>query len=202
MKNLLLLFMTSLMIISCNSQTDLDSLKFGDNVLTIIKDIKGIEKTREIDYGLLSYETQELENFKFGDVAISKFKIPDSYDYGSNKLSMHVDQYDSNKYLGTTLEITNIEESKKILMYLEQKYGKPEKRYQAGDNNGKAYLWDIEPLKKTILVTQVTEYTRKNNTYLYTRIVIVKEGIRLENTDDVKFPTITDQIKYLHPKLK
>jgi hypothetical protein len=202
MNKLILLFTAILMITSCSSQTDIDTLKFGDNVLTIIKDIEDIEKTRETDYGLLSYETQELQNFKFGNVSISKFKIPDSYDYGSNKLSIHIDQYDSNKYLGTTLEITNIEESKKILMYLEQKYGKPEKRYQAGDNNGKAYLWNIESLKKTILVTQVIEYTRKDNTYLSTRIVIVKEGIRLENTDDVKFPTITDQIKYLHPKLK
>lgn len=202
MKKVITLFMISLLITSCNSQTDIDTLKFGDNVLTVIKDIKDIEKTRETDYGLLSYETQELQNFKFGNVSISKFKIPDSYDYGNNKLSIHVDKYDSNKYLGTTLEITNIEESKKILMYLEQKYGKPERRYQAGDNNGKAYLWNIGTLKKTILLTQITEYTRKNNPYLYTRIVIVKEGVRLENTNDAKFPTITDHINYLHPKLK
>ncbi|KAF2332802.1 hypothetical protein [Flavobacterium nitrogenifigens] len=201
MKKLLLLIICSINV-SCNSQTDLDAIKFDDNVINIIKDIKDVEKTRETNFGLLSYETNELQNFKFGNTSISKYKVPESYEYGNNRLDIHVDQYNSNKYIGITLEITNLEESNKILEYLEQKYGKPEKRYQAGDNNGKAYLWDIKPLKKVILVTQVTEYTRKDKSYLSTRIVVAKKGIRLENSDDSKFPTITDQIQYLHPKLK
>jgi hypothetical protein len=202
MKKTMLLGLISLVITSCNSQTDLDELKFETNVLEIMKDIKDVEKTRETDYGLLSYETEELQNFKFGDVSLSKYAVPDAYDYGSNRLDIHVDQYDSNKYLGATLEIANADEAKKILMYLEQKYGKPEKRYQAGDTKGKAYLWEIKSLKKVILVTQVTEQTRKHNTYLSTRVVIAKEGVRLGNTDDVKFSTIIEQINYLHPKLR
>lgn len=190
------------MITACNSQTDLDELKFDVNVLGIVKDIKDVEKTRETDYGLLSYETVELQNFKFGDVAFSKYSVPDGYDYGNNRLDIHVDQYDSNKYLGATLEITNTDEAKELLIYLGKKYGKPDMRYQAGDDKGKAYLWEIKSLKKVILVTQVTEQTRKHNAYLSTHVVIVKEGVRLENTDDVKFATIIEQINYLHPKLK
>ena len=192
--------MLSLMTTSCNSQTDLDELKFDSNVLGIVKDIKDIEKTRETDYGLLSYETEELQNFKFGDVSFSKYCVPDGYAYGSNSLDIHVDSYDSNNFLGITLNITNKEEVQKLLNYLKKKYGNPENRDTGG--NGFAFLWQSDQSKQWIFFFQKEENTRKNNIYLSTRVVVLKQGTRVENAADSKVFTILESFNLSYPKIK
>lgn len=200
MKNLLLLFMISTMITSCNSQTDLETLKYDRDISLLLKDVKSTEKIKDAYNSLLSYETEDLQNFKFGDVSFTKYSIPDGYAYGSNSLDIHVDSYDSNNFLGITLNITNKEEAQKLLNYLKKKYGNPENRDT--DGNGLAFLWQCDQSKQWIFFFQKKENTRKNNIYLSTRVVVLKQGTRVENSNDPKVFTVLDLFNYMNPKIK
>jgi hypothetical protein len=65
MKNLILLF-SFLAIVSCNGQTDLETLKFDEKVPGNI--VKG-EKETEANYGLLAYKQADVQNYKLGTVS-------------------------------------------------------------------------------------------------------------------------------------
>ncbi len=124
---------------SCSQNIDLESLRNDGNISEIVKENKNLVRDRDVTYGLLSYRTIDLKNFNFGSVYFSKYKFPNSYDADYNDLSIHIDDYKNNNFLGFTIEIVNQEESKKLLEYLTNKYGKPESHY-AG-NHDKAFVW-------------------------------------------------------------
>ena len=80
MKQLFLLFISSLIFTSCNSQTNLETLKFDKSIPEDIKKIKDVEKDDNGTYGLKSYRTTQLDYFKFGEVFFSKYIVPNGYD--------------------------------------------------------------------------------------------------------------------------
>jgi hypothetical protein len=192
--------MISSMIASCNSQTDLETLKYNESIIEIIKDTKETEKNQDAIYGLKSYTTEELQNFKFGDVSLSKYSVPDGYAYGTSNLYIHIDNYESSKYLGFSLCLTKEEEEKRLLMYLKKKYGNPEKRDTGG--NGISLFWNVKQSNQWIFLSQNKENTRKNNEYLSTTITIVKQGTRVENSNDSKVFTILESFNMAYPSIK
>lgn len=200
MRRLVLLFMITTVITSCNSQTDLETLKYNESVLEIIKNTKEIEKDQDAIYGLKSYRTEELQNFKFGDVSLSKYSVPDGYAYGTCNLYIHIDNYEVSKYLGFTLNITKEEEEKRLLMYLKKKYGNPENRNTGG--NGISLFWNVKQSDQWIFLSQNKENTRKDNEYLCTTITIVKQGTRIENLNDPKVFTILESFNMAYPSIK
>ena len=188
------------MTLSCNSQTDLEVIKSDNNISTLVKNIPTSEKRLDELYGLMSYQTEDLQNFKFGEINFSKFKIPNGYAYGTNDLYLHVDNYTSNLFLGFTLNIVKEDESKKLLDYLKKAYGKPEVRETGG--NGTSLFWNVTKSKQWIFLTQTKERTRKHDVYLSTKVIVVKQGTRIENSKDTKIFTILDNFSMSYPKTK
>lgn len=199
MKKLFFLFMISSMITSCNSQTDLETLKYNESILEIIKNTKEIGKDQDVIYGLKSYRTDNLQDFKFGDVSFSKYVMPNAYNADYNDLYIHVDNYEKNNFIGFTLELVNKEEGEKLFLYLKEKYGNPEFRQpREGYKNQKgegSYIWDNSNLNYWILLSQTPRLKRDDNTFIYSRCVFIKKGIRVENSMDNKFFTVLESFK-------
>ncbi len=198
MKNLLFLIIIITVISSCTSQTDLETLKFDKEIPEIIKTINDLEKDTDAIYGLKSFSTDELQNFRFGDSFFSKDSVPNGYAYSKNYIYIHVDNFNENKYLGFSLNLVNENETIALLKYIKKKFGNPEERDTGG--NGIALFWQVEKPKQWIFLKQYKESNREDKTYLNTTITIVKQGIRVENTTDPKLFTILESFTLSNPK--
>ncbi|ROH90448.1 hypothetical protein EGI15_17450 [Chryseobacterium cucumeris] len=194
MKNLILLF-SFLAIVSCNGQTDLESLKFDEKVSDNIT--KG-EKETEANYGLLSYKQADVKNYKLGTVSFSEYTVPKGYDYSNNNLALFVNSYQNNQYLGFILNLAKEDEGKKLIDYLTKIYGNPEKR--STDKTGAAYFWDASAKNKWIFLTQTQELTQDNTKYTNTKLIVVKKGTRVENSSDAGTFSILDSFTLAYPK--
>lgn len=194
MKNLILLF-SFLAIVSCNGQTDLESLKFDEKVSDNIT--KG-EKETEANYGLLSYKQADVKNYKLGTVSFSEYTVPKGYDYSNNNLALFVNSYQNNQYLGFILNLAKEDEWKKLIDYLTKTYGNPEKR--STDKTGAAYFWDASAKNKWIFLTQTQELTQDNTKYTNTKLIVVKKGTRVENSSDAGTFSILDSFTLAYPK--
>ncbi|MEN5306615.1 hypothetical protein ABE425_03810 [Chryseobacterium cucumeris] len=194
MKNLILLF-SFLAIVSCNGQTDLESLKFDEKVSDNIT--KG-EKETEANYGLLSYKQADVKNYKLGTVSFSEYTVPKGYDYSNNNLALFVNSYQNNQYLGFILNLAKEDEGKKLIDYLTKTYGNPEKR--STDKTGAAYFWDASAKNKWIFLTQTQELTQDNTKYTNTKLIVVKKGTRVENSSDAGTFSILDSFTLAYPK--
>jgi hypothetical protein len=190
--------MATILIPSCNSQTDLENLVNDEDISKIIKDFKQIEEVTEPNYGLLSYETKDIQNFKFGNITFSNYSVKDGYDYGSNSINICVENYESKKYLGSILNIVKEDEAKKLLAYLEKKHGNSEKRETGG--NGIALFWEVKQSNQWIFLLQDTEHTREHIPYLSTKVIFVKQGVRIENSKDSNVFSILDNFNLAYPK--
>ncbi|PAM92668.1 hypothetical protein B4N84_21270 [Flavobacterium sp. IR1] len=200
MKKTFFLLTLSLLIISCTTTSiDLETLKFDKPIPEEIKGIKDIQKDDNGAYGLLSYKTESLQNFKFGDVSFSKYNVPNGYDDAYNEIYVHVDNFNQNKYLGFTISITNDNESKALLNYLKKKLGKGEERV-TGLKNGIALVWEVKESNQWVLLVQNTANARDNKKYLETELTIVKQGTRVQNSKDLKWLTILESFKGTHSK--
>lgn len=198
MKKILLLLTISTTITSCNSQIDLETLKFDEQIPESIKKIKGIVKDTDAIYGLKSYRTDELQNYKFRNVSFSKYSFPNGYDDAYSEIYVHVNDFDQNKYLGFSISITKEQEGTALLNSLKNKFGKPEERDTEG--NGIALFWEVENPKQWIFLKQYKKNTRNDKTYLNTDITIIKQGVRVENTTNTKLFTILESFTLSNPK--
>lgn len=194
MKNLILLF-SFLAIVSCNGQTDLESLKFDEKLPDNI--LKG-EKDTEANYGLLSYKQAKVNNYKLGTASFSEYAVPKGYDYSNNNLALFVNSYQNNQYLGFILNLAKENEGKKLIDYLTKTYGNPEKR--STDKTGAAYFWDASAKNKWIFLTQTQELTQDNTKYTNTKLIVVKKGTRVENSSDAGTFSILDSFTLAYPK--
>ena len=185
-------------MVSCNSQIDLEKLNYDENVLVKLKDSKEIQKDQDAIYGLLSYKTDELEGFKFGEVSFSKYSMENGYDADYNDLQLYVDDYKTNKFLGFTIELVNQEECKKLTDYLKKKYGNPE--LHESSYSPEAYVWNNENLNQLILINHENRETRDGKKFLFLRCTIIKKGVRVENSSDSNVFTILDSFNLAHPK--
>lgn len=164
MKKLLLQLTICSLIVSCNSKTYIETLKFNSDISSVIKDTTQFKKDKNIDYGLVAYETEDIENFKYGNVDFSNITIKDNsknslIKYTSN-LSFYVDNFKSNKLSGIVIKIENESEGKKILTFIKTKLGKPllESVYNKDDHVQSSYLWNNINNNTIIYIKQQTEY--------------------------------------------
>jgi len=194
MKNLILLF-SFLAIVSCNGQTDLESLKFDEKLPD--NSLKG-EKDTEANYGLLSYKQANINNYKLGTASFSEYTVPKGYEYSNNNLALFVNSYQNNQYLGFVLNLAKEDEGKKLIDYLTKTYGNPEKR--STDKTGAAYFWDASAKNKWLFLTQTQELTQSNTKYTNTKLIVVKKGTRVENSSDAGTFSILDSFTLAYPK--
>ncbi|MFC3158875.1 hypothetical protein SAMN05443633_10756 [Chryseobacterium arachidis] len=195
MRNLILL-LSFLAIVSCNGQTDLETFKFDEKVPeNIVK--KGVQET-EANYGLLSYKQEAVQNFKVGTVGLSDYSVPKGYDYSNNNLAVFVNNYQANNYLGFILNVVKEDEGKKIIDYLTKTYGKPESRET--DKGNLAYFWEVSSKNKWIFLLQTQESAQDDNKYRNTKLIILKKGIRVDNSTDTSVFSILDSFNLAYPK--
>jgi hypothetical protein len=188
MKNLLLLFMISTMVTSCNSQTDLETLKFDTDVSSIIKvnDTTKFKKDKTVRYGLVAYTTDDIDNFRYANVDFSKLSIKDDAKNSlityTSDLSIYVDNFKSNKLSGIIIKIENENEGKSLLNYMKTKLGKPLMKNIDNEDNHleSSYLWDDEKRNQLVYVTQYTKYfSGEKNRFISTEVSILKRGMKL-----------------------
>ena len=67
-----------------NQKIDLENLKFDTTVSEIVKSNKNLVKHQDTYYGLMSYRTNDLKDFTFGNVLFSKYEFPNGYDTDYN----------------------------------------------------------------------------------------------------------------------
>lgn len=188
MKNLLLLFMISTMITSCNSQTDLETLKFATDVSSIIKvkDTTKFKKDKTVRYGLVAYTTDDIDNFRYANVDFSNLSIKDDAKNSlityTSDLSIYVDNFKSNKLSGLIIKIEKESEGKVLLNYMKTKLGKPllENIYNKDNHVQSSYLWDDKKGNQLVYVTQDTKYfSGEKNKFISTEVTILKRGMKL-----------------------
>ncbi|TWP29896.1 hypothetical protein ETU09_02630 [Apibacter muscae] len=197
MKKLLSLLFCIFLMVSCQSQIDLEGLTPGEDISTLAKNLKETREDREPNYGLLGYRTENLDQYKFGEVSFSKYELPDGNvaDYSDSYL--FVDNFKKNRYLGFRLLLVNEKEGNQLLDYLRKQYGEPE--VHEGSGKDKAYVWYVKD--QWILFNQ--KYGRKNQkgeNFTSTYCMFVKQGTRVENSTDPKVFTILESFNMAYPK--
>lgn len=180
--------MISSIITSCNSQTDLESLKFDTDVSSIIKvkDTTKFKKDKTLRYGLVAYTTDDIDNFKYGNINFSNLLIKDDAKNSlityTSDLSFYVDNFNSNKLSGIIIKIENESEGKILLNYMKTKLGKPLLKNIDNEDNHleSSYLWDDKKENQLVYATQYTKYfSGKKNRFISTEVSILKRGMKL-----------------------
>jgi hypothetical protein len=194
MKKVFILLFMCTTFISCNSQTDLETLKFDKPIPEDIKKIKDVEKDDNGTYGLKSYRTIELDHFKFGEISFSKYAVPNGYDDAYSEIYVHVDNFEQNNYLGFSISLANDQEGTALLNYLKKKLGKAEERTN-GLDKGITFVWELKESKQWVLLEQNTKNTRDRKKYVRTEVTIVKQGTRMLNSKNPEWLTILENFK-------
>lgn len=203
MKNLILLFTITLMITSCNSQTDLEKIKLDTNVSSIVKDSTKFEKENDVIFPFISYETNKVNNYSFGKLSFTNYRIEDTdknslINYES-RISFFVDNYESNKLLGFAIRIEKEDEGNDLFIYVKNKLGKPLKQnvYNKDNHVQSSYLWDDKARNQLIYIKQNTEYfSNEKNKFISTELAVFKRGLKLnpdEGTDSQKIKKLLDE---------
>ncbi len=121
------LLMLALVILttSCNSQVDIETLKFNSDISNTI-DIQNMEKESEPNFGQSTYKTYNLNNFKYDDIILNDYILEDKAENSLIKyrssLSFLVDNFNSNKLTGFIIEIQKEDEGNKLLEYFKTNY--------------------------------------------------------------------------------
>ncbi|KFF13192.1 hypothetical protein [Flavobacterium hydatis] len=190
MKQLILLVTISLLITSCNSQTDLETMKYNQDITEYIDD--SFSEDNNIITGQKAYISEDVQKFKYGSTKFNNYTHTDDLIKDSNSLSFFVDSYDKNKYLGFQLDIWEIEKSNELLNYLMQKYGKPLKKYEykgKGDYLDKKYLWESVSTDEIVFVNihnenRINSSTKQKYISSQSEFIIIKRGLILKPSEE------------------
>jgi hypothetical protein len=185
MKKILLLLI-GLIITSCNSQTDLETLKFDTDVSLRVKDTTMFQKGNDIIFPFLSYETHKIKNYSYGKLNFTNYRIKDKAKNSliayESSLSFFVDNYKSNKLLGFAIRIEKEDEGHNLLNFIKNKLGKPLKQniYDKDNFIQSSYLWDDKKRNQLVYISQNTNYfSGEKNRFLSTELAIFKREIKL-----------------------
>ncbi|TWP31045.1 hypothetical protein ETU08_03290 [Apibacter muscae] len=197
MKKLLSFLFCIFLMVSCQSQIDLEGLTPGEDISTLAKNLKETREDREPNYGLLGYRTENLDQYKFGEVSFSKYELPEGHLLDYSRSYLFVDNFKKNRYLGFRLTLVNEKEGNQLLDYLRKQYGEPE--VHEASNNGQAYVWYVKD--QWILFSQDhISIDKKGNPFLTTNLIVVKQGTRVVNSTDPKVFTILESFNMAYPK--
>lgn len=190
MKQLILLFIISLLIASCNSQTDLETIKYNQDITEYIDD--SFSKDNNIITSQKAYISEDVEKFKYGSIKFDNYTHTDDLIKDSNSISFFVDSYDKNKYLGFQLDLWEMEKSNELLGYLMRKYGKPLKKYEykgKGDYLDKKYLWESVFTDEIVFVdihneNRINSSTKEKYVSSQSEFIIIKRGLILKPSEE------------------
>lgn len=202
MKYLFLLSVISLLITSCNNQTDLETLKFNSDISSIINNTTEFEKEKNAEYGLVAYITEDIKKFSYGNVDLSNKTIKDNaknslIKYSSN-LTIYVDDFKSNKLSGIKIHNENEAEGQNLLKHIKLKLGKPllENIYNKENHVQSSYLWDDKKNNQIIYITQQTEYyNNSKDRFISTDINILKKELKMVPNSGTNPETIKELLK-------
>jgi len=192
MNKLIGIILIGCLVVSCSSRTDLEALKFDEDISKVIEGHKEFRKNLVGSHGLKGYSSTKLDGFKIGSAKISSYEVPNGNVSDHSDLWIYIDNYNAKKFLGYRYSSADEEESKKILDYLKSKY----KGYKTNINkvHGDFYFWDLPASNKWIFVDQ---YDSVN--HIQTNFTIVKRGLRVENSSNKCVFSIYDVYKMMYP---
>lgn len=166
------------------------NIKIDTNISSTLENTK-FEKDKNIDFSLVAYITEDIENFKYGNVNFSNLTIKDDSKNSLIKyissLSIYVDSFKSNKLSGLKFEIKNESEGKSFLKYIKTKLGKPllENIYDKDNQVQSGYLWDDKKNNQVVYISQQTEYYNDpEEKFVSTDVTILKKGLKMIPSPD------------------
>lgn len=177
-------------LISCRqNQIKLDELKINQNIAQI-----GVGLRQDADpiYGFNSYFTDELDKFKIFGVQLSKYRYPNNVMSDYSNIYLYVDNFKNNNFLGLRLNLVKDKESNEIIKAISNLYGQP--LYKKIDSNDDAKVWYDKKEKKHIFLI----IDKQTENFKGFELIIAKDDIRIENSNDPKTNKLFDQIKMLY----
>ncbi|MDH7464197.1 hypothetical protein QEG73_23065 [Chitinophagaceae bacterium 26-R-25] len=188
------LFLGLFMMASCKGQTDLYKLKVDEKISF---DTSKLQKRSDPVYGLKGYRTDDLSLFKIENILLQKYEVPNGNAADYSRLYVLVNNYEDNKFLGFIVSSVNEEEQDKILKFLKNKYKSP--KLSSKDEYSLAMAWFDGDENKWILLEQDSYGILQNGKrFNAMKVVVVKQGTRVENSNDETVFTILDSFKMSH----
>ena len=193
------LLMMGMVILSCKSPTttDLLSLKFDSDISGLVLRDKTLKKDYDPNLGITSFSTNKIDGYAIGNVTLNTYSYPNANLADHSNLSLLVSAKNKSNFLGFIYSSVNQDETKAIIEYLKKTYP----TYQQSDTkgNGESFFWDIPKLNGWIFTYQGISKDKDNNSFFNTNFILVKRGIRMENSADTKVQTILDYYKMMYP---
>lgn len=154
----------TLFFTSCKTQEiDLADLKYTENYKDLFKDKKTFTEPYDVAAKLPIAYTYETNGFIFGKVNIpenTENEVP------LNSVGLLLNNVKERKIVGVKIAIYGVENSKKMLDYLNKEYGNPKMLKQMPSKNkdgwfmgSSAYSWEIKSSNKSLIVSQGFDLT-------------------------------------------
>jgi hypothetical protein len=186
-KKLLLIFVFFPFFLSCQSSTDLLSLKFDNDISKLVMGNKQLKEERDSYFGLQGYLDNEPDNYAIGEIKLHSYTLPPT-DFINNNLLFYTDE--KTNYLGFRYSSVNREETEMIIAYLKKKYPKFIK--VEGRGSGESFLWDVPAIGACIILYQKRLENQQSKKIFDTKFIVLKRGIRMANRKDTSTVTIYD----------
>ncbi|TWP24841.1 hypothetical protein ETU10_02445 [Apibacter muscae] len=84
-------------MVSCQSQTDLEALKFGTDISTLLNKLEDQHKDSNYNIPRYGYSTKQLDHFTIGNIALNTYSFDNYYNTRDNELYLAVDSYKNNQ---------------------------------------------------------------------------------------------------------
>lgn len=184
-------------MVSCDSQkNDLLSIPFDQPVTELIHTNK-LQGTQDVNYGVYSYQTDQLDKFRIGNINLKTYAYPNSAAADYNNLQMYVDNRKSQRYLGFRYTTVKQDEITALLEQLKKQYPEFERRK---DSPGDAYFWDLKSLNAWLFYYPSFSRDKNDKNFLHSNFLFVKKGTRVENSKDTSVFTIWQLMELQYPK--
>ncbi len=178
-------------LLSCNSELNLDNLKFDSDISTQIKQLDNLQKDNDLIYGLVAYRTNDVTTINYSEIKIENNKINNNSDNSlidyESEISFLVDNFTANSLKGFIIKTVDENEGIQLIQSMNSTLGKPV--LQDVFNNKKQiqnkFLWDNVKDNKLILIKQHTEYYDGfEKSFILTEMTVVKRDLKLTPDDD------------------
>ncbi|TWP29897.1 hypothetical protein ETU09_02635 [Apibacter muscae] len=160
MKKLLSLLFCIFLMVSCQSQTDLEALKFGTDIESLLKGLEDKYRDNSTYIPFPEYKMTELNCFKIGGITLNNYSL-------YNKVYLAVDSYKNNQFIGYVVIIQDPEKEQELTDYFLSQMGEPIKKY-INEKKEKGYLdaqylWDDSQKDRLVYIYRHHTQTKKGN---------------------------------------
>ena len=186
MKQLFIILSLGLLLISCMKQTDLETLKYNKKIEIPLDELDKSDNGN-VPVGNI-YVVKNINNFKYNAFLLKNESIEffNELLINKNELSLIVDSYETNNYLGFELNLIDEKTGDLFLNFLKKKYKNPIKKYNYSEGNYKDqdYLWESKKTNEIIKFSKHNESnhlnlkTKKEEVLSLTKIIILKDKLK------------------------